>query len=369
MTSQTSKPFDMRDGLNPRRMTIIMWDQAFLFRHAPGGSFEDYDKVLDETVERGYNTVRLDVMPSCIDLDNLDKVLEFKGAPKYQPWGRDRDVAGPMGRWLQEFMDGVNKRGLHYTLSPWWANNPMAQAELWVTFLKKWQKLFGFDGLAYVDLVNEFPCFMGGFGKSCEEKTGRGWEFGADQIALAATEINAAFAYLRKELPELRYTVSIHGDERWLAAPLTCDCLDVHFYADADKRWCERSGFYDFMAKGLIFNSDSWFKEFSDRCAKSAKAAAPMYRARQRHVLGQFADWARKHGMPLTTSESWSCWYYYDHKDMDWTWLLDWAEWTVEDAIDYGMWGWTPHNYCQPQFENWKDAAWHRRLTDKFLES
>jgi hypothetical protein len=47
--------FDMRDWLNPRHLTLVMWDQAFLLRHAPGASYADYDKVLDETIERGYN--------------------------------------------------------------------------------------------------------------------------------------------------------------------------------------------------------------------------------------------------------------------------------------------------------------------------
>ena len=69
------------------------------------------------------------------------------------------------------------------------------------------------------------------------------------------------------------------------------------------------------------------------------------------------------------TSESWAAWYYYDSPDLDWGWLLEWASWSVEDAIEYKMWGWTPHNYCQPQFANWQDVKWHRRLTEKFLAS
>ena len=38
-------------------------------------------------------------------------------------------------------------------------------------------------------------------------------------------------------------------------------------------------------------------------------------------------------------------------------------------AIDYKFWGWTPHNYVQPQFANWADAKWHRTLNDRFLNS
>ena len=94
-----------------------------------------------------------------------------------------------------------------------------------------------------------------------------------------------------------------------------------------------------------------------------------MLRAAQRSKLATFAALAEQKGMPLTTSESWASWFYVDSPDLDWGWLLEWAEWSVEDAIEFKMWGWTPHNYCQPQFANWEDVRWHRRLTDRFLRS
>jgi hypothetical protein len=98
-------------------------------------------------------------------------------------------------------------------------------------------------------------------------------------------------------------------------------------------------------------------------------AVGPMLRARQRARLAAFAHWAEQFGMPLTTSESWASWYYYDSPDLDWSWLLEWAEHSVEDAVEFRMWGWTPHNYCHPTFKNWQDVRWHRRLTDRFLKS
>jgi len=39
-------------------------------------------------------------------------------------------------------------------------------------------------------------------------------------------------------------------------------------------------------------------------------------------------------GVPLTTSESWASWYDTGGPDLDWGWLLNWAEWPVEDAIE-----------------------------------
>ena len=175
------------------------------------------------------------------------------------------------------------------------------------------------------------------------------------------------FALLRKEFPELRFTAPIHGDPRWLDVPVDFDCLDVHFYADADPRWSARTRFGEHM--GELFTSDAWHADFSDRCGRAARSVAPMLRARQRAKVAAFSAWAEAQGMPLTTSQAWATWYYIDSPALDWGWLLEWAEWSVEDAIDHRMWGWTPRNYCQPQFANWRDVRWHRRLTERFLRS
>ena len=107
---------------------------------------------------------------------------------------------------------------------------------------------------------------------------------------------------------------------------------------------------------------------FSERCTAAHAAVAPMLRSRHARQLANFAAWSNRFGMPLTTSESWASWYYFDSSDLDWGWLLEWAEWSVEDAIEFGMWGWTPHNYVQPQFANWQDVRWHRRLTNDSCE-
>ena len=375
--------FDMRSGLNPRRLTIVMWDQAFLLRHIPGGSFQDYDKVLDEALERGYNTLRLDPMPQYIDLSKPETIFAWPD-PKtpYMPWGWNTAVEGPVGTWLIEFMHKLLERKLHYTLSAWWFSSEYERlkllrlprtheeaAEIWAFMLREWKRRFGFEGLVYVDIANEIPYFLPGFCKRFKEETGSDWDSGdpftPQQVQVLAKELNRAMHFLQREFPEVRFTGSIHGDTRWLDVPVEFDCLDVHFYADADARWVARTDFRDLMKR--LYTDASWHKEFSDRCAKTHKAIAPMLRARQRQKLSEFAGWAEQRGMPLTTSESWASWYYYDSPDLDWGWLLEWAEWSVEDAIEFNMWGWTPHNYVQPQFENWKDLRWHRRLTDKFL--
>ena len=376
--------FDMRAHLNPRRMTMLMWDQAFLLRHIPGGSYEDYPRVLNETVERGYNTVRLDPMPQWLDLSKPDQVLSWQQpGNKFIPWCWDKAVQGPIGLWLIDFMRELRQRDLYYTLSSWWfadktgpqllhrPETHVQAAEVWAMFLHQWKSRFGFDRLVYVDIHNEVPFFLPGYRDLFTKETGNGWDdlpaFSDRQRKFLADDLNGAMRLLHREFPELVFTASIHGDVRWIDVPLEFDCLDVHFYSDADLRWRERTKMHDHFPHMMI--SDHWFKDFSDRCNAAQKAMAPMFRARQRDKLSQFATWAEQRGMPLTTSESWSSWFYIDHPDLDWSWLLEWSEWSVEDAIDFNMWGWTPHNYGQPQFANWRDVRWHQRLTERFLRS
>jgi hypothetical protein len=380
--------YDLRDHLIPRRLTLAMWDQAFLLRHIPGGSYEDYDRVLDEAIERGYNTLRLDPLPQLLDLAQPEKVISFPDPQTpYMPWCWDTAVEGPVGEWLVDFMEKLLRRNLYYTLSAWWfsgssSNNRfpaeaqapgshLEAAQLWTRLLGEWQKRFGFDGLVYVDLANEVPYFLPDFMARFQRETGAGWgdqaRFNSRQVAFLKEELASGIGLLQREFPSLRFTASIHGDLRWLDVPLTFDCLDAHFYAESDPRWSVRTCFHDYMDR--LFTDTGWYAEFSQRCTLTSKAVAPMLRARQRGILSAFAGWSARHGMPLTTSESWASWYYIDSPDLDWGWLLDWAEWSVEDAIEFKMWGWTPHNYVQPQFANWRDVRWHRRLTERFLNS
>jgi hypothetical protein len=368
-----------------------MWDQAYVMRHMPGGSFHDYDRVLDETVERGYNTARIDPMPEWVDLRQPDRILEW-GDPHqpFMPWGWNTAVKGPAGLWIIDFVEKLHQRpSLNYTLSAWWGMpgpppapvapaalrepaNMAEGAEMWAVMLTDWKQRFGFDRLVYVDIANEVPYFFPGVQERFKKVSGASWHdspaLSAAQISFMADEVNKPLRLLRREFPELRFTASIHGDLRWLDIPVELDCLDVHFYADADPRWTERTRFHDFAADGMYTNN-RWFAEFSERATKTAAAMAPMLRARQRFKMGEFAGWAARRGAPLTTSEAWASWYYFDDPHLDWGWLLDWAKWSVEDAIAWKFWGWTPHNYAQPQFANWRDVNWHRTLNERFLRS
>ena len=97
--------YDPRNHLNPRRLTIAMWDQAYLLRHQPGESFADWDRVLDEAVERGYNTLRIDPLVESLDLDHPERELTWGPLDwPFLPWNWTRGITCPAGRWLIEFL-------------------------------------------------------------------------------------------------------------------------------------------------------------------------------------------------------------------------------------------------------------------------
>jgi hypothetical protein len=368
----------MRDWLDPNRVTVVMWDHSVFARHMPGDACEDFDRILDEAVERGYNTIRIDPIPGVTDLARPEEIVSMAPVEPYHPWIRPQGFEGPLGEWVIEFMEKLLARNLNYWLSAWYmplitpaSPTPHSLAEdvaVWTPFLQEWKKRFGFDNCLMVDLCNEYPHFP-----LCTRKPWLNEQFGEDFSApwnaYVIKDCNAAMARMRRTFPELRFTMSTHGDVRWTELPLELDCLDVHFYACADPRWEARTRFSDHLVDKVMFNSTDWHADFSDRCIKTSRIMKAQLRARQRAKVRAFADWGTRLGMPLTTSESWASWYYLDAPDLDWSWLLEWAEWSVEDAIDFKMWGWTPHNYCQPQFENWKDVKWHQRLTERFLKS
>jgi Sugar-binding cellulase-like len=47
-----------------------MWDFSWLEWRWPGAGYEDWDRALDELVERGYDAVRIDAYPHLIEANS-----------------------------------------------------------------------------------------------------------------------------------------------------------------------------------------------------------------------------------------------------------------------------------------------------------
>jgi hypothetical protein len=114
-----------------------------------------------------------------------------------------------------------------------------------------------------------------------------------------------------------------------------------------------------------------WFKPDSfDALARNGQAE---YESRRDYYDGRLfwridenAEWSRKAGLPLVTTECWGIIDYKDWPGLDWGWVMDLNARAVEYAAGKGRWtGLATSNFCGPQFVGmWRDVAWHRRLTD-----
>ena len=98
-----------------------MWDYSWILRHHKFGEFEDWDKVLAELAERGYNAIRIDAMPQFVASTKEGKVINEFRSPKngWVPslWGNDFSMNFRPREALQEFLPKCAKYGIKVGLA------------------------------------------------------------------------------------------------------------------------------------------------------------------------------------------------------------------------------------------------------------
>jgi len=174
--------YNTKNNVVPTRITqlskpvaIAMWDFSWLLRHHRLGSFENWDKVLDELAERGYNAIRMDCFPHLVAADNEGKVQEEFYHPKanWRPalWGNQYSTYSRPREALLEFLPKCKERGIHVGLSTWMLDHETGRCktiEGLDGFVRMWDETLQFldnhnllEGSLYVDLLNEYPLWHG----------------------------------------------------------------------------------------------------------------------------------------------------------------------------------------------------------------
>ena len=97
-----------------------MWDFSWLKAHYAGASFADFDRVTDELLARGFNTVRIDAFPWIIGRQrNPQEITTIRGEPLVT-WGHcDQDRPHAVAQELAEFMEITRRKGIYVILSTW----------------------------------------------------------------------------------------------------------------------------------------------------------------------------------------------------------------------------------------------------------
>ena len=131
-----------------KRYAISMWDFSWLTRREGSeNEYADFDKVLDELVERGYNCVRIDAFPHLIAaIDDTKGILDefiINPEPYSAQWGNKVPVVVNPKKKLIEFIKKAKERNVGIALSSWFNPDSRNLRDALKTpddFFKVWHK-------------------------------------------------------------------------------------------------------------------------------------------------------------------------------------------------------------------------------------
>jgi hypothetical protein len=385
--------YDIRSGLEPKRLTIAMWDYSWMWGHCPGGYLEDYERSFDELKERGFNTVRIDALPLILhQLKEKGKDSYTKEVDPMANWGfTTRKFDYPVRANLLEFMKLAEEKGVYVILSSWGLGDKGKYAEkkrfweAWEFTLDILKEKSLLDNVLYVDFDQEFPYFSP-FEKQLNSLRGKKSEeevtslpanmqvpgsnrlrWNQKQMAFVKDYFESTLSHFQMLYPGLRFTFSLTNfwDEIRLLKIHKMDVLELHFWID-DKRFSARTDWEDIPKNR---NPQNDYKKYMEQIRSTMKSMRPMLLKDMENKMAFAHSWAREMAVPLTTTEGWGPWWHMDHKDLDWEWLYYWCADCVELSKAYNFWGVTPWNFSHPYWANWSNVDWYLKVNNSFLKN
>ena len=349
---------------------ISMWDFSWLERRWPGAGYEDWDKILDELLIRGYNAIRIDAYPHLI-AENPTKEWILKEVWNQQVWGSpDLNVVQVQPN-LNKFLLKCKERGIKVGLSSWYRQDvddvrmkitaPDKMADCWISTLRTIEQDGLLDTILYVDLCNEWP--------------GNLWApFFSSQyphIVWGEWYKEESLFWMKRTLERMRVK---YPDMPFL---FSFDCWDVHKYEEVDTSFLDLFEHHIWMVHQ---NNNEFYKKVDykdgqflpEAYKKVVKVAEKLYKAKPLYWQKLLTDKikltgevAKKVGRPLVTTE---CWGIVDYKDwplLNWDWVKELCALGTVTAAQTGMWvGIATSNFCGPQFVGmWRDVKWHQERT------
>jgi len=364
---------------------ITMWDFSWLERRWPGAGYEDWDKALDELVDRGYNAVRIEAYPHLV-AENPEKEWTLHEVWSIQNWGSPDTNKVQVQPNLNRFIAKCKDRDIKVGLSSWYrkdADNTRMKitsaekhAEIWIKTLDTIENDGLLDSIFYVDLCNEWPgdIWAPYFKNNPPERTWGYW-----QTDVSMQWMKTAIEIVRKQYPDLLLNYSF-------------DNIDIEKYSQYDLSLFDFAEHHIWMVKE---NNGEFYREvkerskvagrpvdidglFSNQVYKNLVAEYEgIYQSKPEYwkkLLTDKIKLAAEHTarakLPLITTE---CWGIVDYKDwplLSWDWVKELCELGTITAASTGQWmGIATSNFCGPQFAGmWRDVEWHQRLT-KIIKS
>ncbi|MDB5250251.1 MAG: hypothetical protein JWQ40_4645 [Segetibacter sp.] len=382
-------------------LAIAMWDFSWILRHHRYGEFENWDKVLNELARRGYNAIRLDVMPQYVAADTDGKITEeFRSVKKdWAPakWGNDYTMSFRPREALLEFLPMCRKYGFRLALSSWFTNHNTGPRGVFSEqggALRAWTETLAFlqqhdlldDNIIYIDLLNEYPKYHG-FDWFKHEMNARGdakqfrlnnpnaffpddFDMGISggynvlQQKFMQDFANDFIQKLKTQFPGYPYQFSVTYTTPLDSIDISrFGSLDYHlwFTAAADiPNWRSLGGIDLSKDNRPAFNQlmKFWEENKSQMTQWMDKAITAV------------ASKARENNITCGNTEGWGPVGWLDHPDLNWNWVKEAADIAVPLAKKHSSYKYIcSSNFTHPQFKGiWEDIKWHRKITSLIKE-
>lgn len=401
----------------PRRLAICLWDFSWYTRAGEGEPFDDVDRAMAETADRGYNAVRICAAPLLVagdlGLDGLATDLPVEGlgpAPTggffgqrtrwYDtPGGYRLDVRGR----LFELLEAARRHGIvvilaswEYQQSPSFAGDPRwfdaidavpldrrydVLADAFARLLDDVRAAGLIDVVAFTELHNEVdfsilpPVEQGGEAAMERLRTrhpdqlvtvsyGKPPHLAMHRLspALAVAQFHV-YSYGVLDALQRRIDIRSEGSEGFpnsaLRALLRPDAPSFADYGRPAEWKLRATVITDQMVYGYDWiDTDAWDAWLLDHYGEHREV---MLREIESRVVA-IAEWARWRGVPAVIGEGWVG---YTPRD---GWFEEspvgrsLAEHGIRTALSQGVWGVVACSNAAPHHPMWADAAWQRRV-------
>ena len=372
-------------------LAIAMWDYSWILRHHKFGEFEDWDKVLAELAERGYNAIRIDAMPQFVASTKEGKVINEFRSPKegWVPslWGNDFSMNFRPREALQEFLPRCAEHGIKVGLATWFMphgiNNDIHNEQ--GGLYRAWDETLDFlktkdllDNVIYVDLLNEYPFWHGyDWLKNEMNKRSDAKKFLLDnpdanvpdfvprendnrlQQIFYNNFIDKLICSLKNKYNELEFFASL--DSGMSLDKINLDnfqALDYHIWF-AHKGCIP--GLREIAGKKLSQDFRAIYKDLYSYWTQNKTTLTSWIDKR----ISKIAATAAKHNIVCGNTEGWGPIFWYDHPDLSWNWIKESADICIDLAKKHQQYKFIcTSNFTHPQFKGlWKDVTWHKQIT------